>query len=137
MPEPHDLLIHTDPAQIDVVASLYPKMRIILAHLGYPRVDETLYVVRKQRNVWCDISWPYGDINHPSYLYLLWRDMLTALNMGVLNKMVFGTDYPGIRQKPYLDMLLSINRYASHRDLRIPEERLLALLDENVKPLLP
>lgn len=137
MPEPHDLLIHTDPAQIDVVASLYPKMRIILAHLGYPRVDETLYVARKQRNVWCDISWPYGDINHPSYLYLLWRDMLTALNMGVLNKMVFGTDYPGIRQKPYLDMLLSINRYVPHRDLRIPEEMLLAMLDENVKPLLP
>jgi hypothetical protein len=34
-------------------------------------------------------------------------------------------------------MLLSINRYATHRDLRIPEERLLAMLDENVKPLLP
>jgi hypothetical protein len=51
--------------------------------------------------------------------------------------MVFGTDYPGIRQKPYLDMLLSINRYAPHRDLRIPEEMLLAMLDENVKPLLP
>jgi len=137
MPEPRDLLIHTDPAQIDVVASRYPRMRIILAHLGYPRVEETLYVARKQRNVWCDISWPYGDINHPSYLYLLWRDILTALNMGVLNKMVFGTDYPGVRQRPYLDMLLSINKYATHRDLMIPEERLLAMLDENVKPLLP
>lgn len=136
IPEPHDLLYNTDPAQIDVVAGLFPKMKIILAHLGYPRVDETLYVCRKHRNVWCDISWPYGNINHPSYLWLLWRDMLTALNLGVINKMVFGTDYPGIRQKPYLDMLLSINKYAPHRDLQIPSEKLWAMLDENVQPLL-
>lgn len=47
MPEPNDLLRHTDPEQIDVVASCFPKLRIVLAHLGYPRVEETLYVLRK------------------------------------------------------------------------------------------
>jgi len=137
VPEAHDLLTHTDPAQIDVVAKNFPKMRIVLAHLGYPRVDETLYVLRKHKNVYADISWPYGNINHPSYLWLLWRDMLTALNLGVLQKLVFGTDYPGIRQKPYLDMLMSVNKYASHRDLQIPVEKLWAMLDENVQPLMP
>jgi len=137
MPEAHDLLTHTDPAQIDVVAKNFPKMRIILAHLGYPRVDETLYVLRKHKNVYADISWPYGNINHPSYLWLLWKDLLTAMNMGVLQKLVFGTDYPGIRQKPYLDMLMAVNRYAPHRDLQIPAEKLWAMLDENVQPLMP
>ncbi len=137
MPEPHDLLLHTDPAQIDVAASSFPEIRIVLAHLGYPRADETLYVARKHRNVWCDISWPYGDINHPSYLYMLWRDLLTALNLGVLSKMVFGTDYPGVRQRPYVDMLMNINRYAPHDDLKIQQSRLSAILDENVQPLLP
>lgn len=95
MPESHDLLAHTDPAQIDVVAKNFPKMRIVLAHLGYPRVEETLYVLRKHKNVYADISWPYGNINHPSYLWFLWRDILTALNLGVLHKLIFGTDYPG------------------------------------------
>ncbi len=137
MPDPRDLMKHADPALIDAVACSFPKLKIVLAHLGYPRVEETLYIARKHRNVWCDISWPYGDVNHPSYLYLLWRDLLTALNLGVLNKMVFGTDYPGVRQKPYKDMLMSVNRYSTHQDLRIPEERLSAILDENVKPLLP
>jgi predicted TIM-barrel fold metal-dependent hydrolase len=137
MPETHDLLTHTDPSQIDVVAKNFPKMRIVLAHLGYPRVDETLYVLRKHKNVYADISWPYGNINHPSYLWLLWRDMLTALNLGVFQKLVFGTDYPGIRQKPYLDMLMSANKYAPHKDLQIPEEKLWAMLDENVQPLMP
>jgi predicted TIM-barrel fold metal-dependent hydrolase len=137
MPEAHDLLYHTDPAQIDVMAHNFPKLRIILAHLGYPRVDETLYVLRKHKNVYADISWPYGNINHASYLWLLWRDLLTALNMGVIQKLIFGTDYPGIRQKPYLDMLMSVNRYSPHRDLQIPAERLWAMLDENVQPLLP
>ena len=137
MPEPHDLLRHTDPAQIDVIAGCFPKAKFILAHLGYPRVDETLYVTRKHKNVWCDISWPYGNINHPSYLYLLWKDLLTALNLGVIDKIVFGTDYPGIRQKPYIDMLMSVNKYAVDRDLQIPEQKLWAMLDTNVKPLLP
>ena len=137
MPEPHDLLRHTDPAQIDVVASLHPDLRIVLAHLGYPRVDETLYVARKHRNVWCDISWPYGEINHPSYQYMLWRDLLTALNLGVIGKLVFGTDYPGVRQKTYIDILMGVNRYAAHRELRIPEESLRAMLDTNAEPLLP
>jgi predicted TIM-barrel fold metal-dependent hydrolase len=137
MPAPGDLLKHSDPALIDAVACSFPELKIVLAHLGYPRVDETLYVARKHRNVWCDISWPYGDVNHPSYAYMLWRDLLTALNLGVLNKMVFGTDYPGVRQRPYADMLMSVNRYATHPDLRIPEDRLSAIMDENIRPLLP
>jgi predicted TIM-barrel fold metal-dependent hydrolase len=137
MPEPRDLMRHSDPSLIDSVACSFPELRIVLAHLGYPRVEETLYVARKHRNVWCDISWPYGDVNHPSYVYMLWRDLLTALNLGVLNKLVFGTDYPGVRQRPYLDLLMSVNRYAAHPDLMIPEDRLRAILDENAQPLLP
>ena len=137
MPDPGDLLKHSDPALIDVVAHSFPDLKIVLAHLGYPRVDETLYVARKHRNVWCDISWPYGNVDHPSYPYMLWRDLLTALNLGVLNKMVFGTDYPGVRQKPYIDMLMSINRYSTHEDLRISEAGLLSIVGENAQPLLP
>ena len=137
MPEPRDLMKHADPTRIDNVACSFPKLRIVLAHLGYTRVDETLYAARKHKNVWCDISWPYGNVNHPSYVYLLWRNLLTALNLGVLNKMLFGTDYPGVRQRPYMDILISVNRYAAHPDLHIPEDMLSAILDENVQPLLP
>lgn len=137
MPEPHDLLKHSDPAQIDAVASCFPKLRFVLAHLGYPRVDETLYVLRKHKNVWADVSWPYGDINHPSYRYMLWRDLLTALNLGVIDKLVFGTDYPGVRQKFYKELLASVNKYAPHEDLKIPKGKLEALMSDNIKPLLP
>ncbi|TFH17447.1 hypothetical protein E4H04_04980 [Candidatus Bathyarchaeota archaeon] len=137
MPTDYDYLYHTDPAQIDVVAECFPELKIVLAHIGYPRVDETLYVARKHKNVYCDISWPYGDVNHPSFIYLLWKDLLTALNMGVLHKMVFGTDYPGVRQRQYVDMLMDINRYAPHADLMLPMDKIADLMDKNVQPLLP
>jgi hypothetical protein len=137
MPIQYDYLYHTDPAQIDVVAECFPNLKIVLAHLGYPRVDETLYVARKHRNVFCDISWPYGDVDHPSFLYLLWKDLLTALNMGVIHKMIFGTDYPGVRQRPYVNMLMNINRYAPHEDLRLPMDKVSDILDKNIQPLLP
>ena len=137
MPNPYDYMKHNDPAQIDVVAECFPELRIVLAHLGYPRVEETLYVARKHRNVWCDISWPYGDVNHPSFQYMLWRDLLVALNLGVIDKMVFGTDYPGVRQRPYVEMLMGLNRYAHHRDLHIPMDNISGMLDRNIQPLLP
>jgi len=137
MPDPGDLLKHSDPALIDDVAYSFPELKIVLAHLGYPRVDETLYVARKHPNVWCDISWPYGNVNHPSYPFMLWRDLLTALNLGVMKKLVFGTDYPGVRQRPYVDMLMKINRYATHEDLKIPHSLLDSIVTENVEPLLP
>jgi len=44
MSEPGDLLKHLDPTLIDVVAHSSPDLKIILAYLGYPRVDETHYV---------------------------------------------------------------------------------------------
>ena len=87
--------------------------------------------------MYCDISWPYGDVNHPSFIYMLWKDLLTALNMGVMHKMIFGTDYPGVRQRPYVDMLMNINRYAPHSDLHLPMDKVSDMLDKNVQPLLP
>ncbi|MEM2894047.1 MAG: amidohydrolase family protein [Candidatus Bathyarchaeia archaeon] len=137
MPEGYALLRYTDPEQIDVVAACFPELKIILAHLGYPRVEETLYLARKHRNLWMDISWVYGDIRHPSYQYFLWQDLLKALNLGVLDHILFGTDYPGIRQVEYLDMLMSINRYAASPELEIPLKGLEKILGENAKPLLP
>jgi len=132
MPERYDYLYHTDPAQIDVIAECFPSLKIVLAHIGYPRVEETLYVARKHKNVFCDISWPYGNVDHPSFQYFLWRDLLIALNLGVLNKMVFGTDYPGVRQRKYVNMLMNINKYAPHEDLRLPIEKVLDILDRNI-----
>lgn len=137
MPVTYDHLYHTDPAQIDVIAECFPELQIVLAHIGYPRVDETLYVARKHKNVYCDISWPYGNVNHPSFTYLLWKDLLTALNMGVMHKMIFGTDYPGVRQRPYVDMLMNINRYAPHSDLHLPMDKVSNMMDKNIQPLLP
>jgi predicted TIM-barrel fold metal-dependent hydrolase len=137
MPESYALLRHTDPEQIDVVAACFPSLMIILAHLGYPRVEESLYLARKHKNLWLDISWVYGDIRHPSYRYFLWRDLLKALNLGILDHILFGTDYPGISQSEYLDTVMSVNRYAANSELEIPLRALEMILGENARPLLP
>jgi predicted TIM-barrel fold metal-dependent hydrolase len=68
---------------------------------------------------------------------MLWKDLLTALNLGVINKIIFGTDYPGVRQRPCMDMLLNINRYATHEDLKIPQEMLHSMATDNIDPLMP
>jgi len=42
-----------------------------------------------------------------------------------------------VRQRPYVDMLMNLNRYAAHDDLRIPLDKISAMLDRNAQPLLP
>jgi hypothetical protein len=43
----------------------------------------------------------------------------------------------GVHKKPYLGMLMSVNRYTAHEELRLPEASLMAMVNENVKSLLP
>jgi hypothetical protein len=36
-----------------------------------------------------------------------------------------------------MDMLLNINRYATHEDLKIPQEMLHSMATDNIDPLMP
>ena len=68
---------------------------------------------------------------------MLWRELLTSLKLGVLNKIVFGTNYPGVRQSPYVDTPMPVTSYTTHICLRIPEDQPSGILDKNAWPLLP
>src|SRR5690348_16577638 len=44
------------PLQIDQVALRFPRLRIVIAHMGHPWIEDALVVVRKHPNVYADIS---------------------------------------------------------------------------------
>src|SRR5690606_9065839 len=44
------------PALMDQIAIDYPDLKIILAHLGHPWEGETIALIRKQPNLFADIS---------------------------------------------------------------------------------
>ncbi|HEY4265255.1 MAG TPA: amidohydrolase family protein [Micropepsaceae bacterium] len=79
---------HAHPSSIDALAADFPNLTIIMAHPGYPWIDETTAVALHKGNVYWEMSgWA------PKYLPpAIIRDMRGRL----ADKMMFGSDYPSI-----------------------------------------
>ena len=75
--------IHVEP-----VALRYPDLKIVLAHMGHPWFEDCIAVVRKQPNVYGEVSalfyrpWQYYNI------------LMTAQEYLITDKVFFGTDFP-------------------------------------------
>ena len=52
----HSKLEYARPYLFDEVARSFPKLRIIIAQLGQPWVDETICLLAKHQNVFADVS---------------------------------------------------------------------------------
>lgn len=79
---------HAHPLSVDALAADFPQLTIIMAHPGYPWIEETTAVALHKGNVYWEMSgWA------PKYLPpALVRDMRSRLQ----DKVMFGSDYPSI-----------------------------------------
>lgn len=78
----------TQPLLIDGIARAFPNLKQIIAHMGHPWFEDTVIVLRKNANVYADVS---GAFARPHGAY---RAFITAQEWGVLPKLLFGSDYP-------------------------------------------
>lgn len=93
----------TLPRLLDDVASRFPDVRIILAHLGHPYEGETVAVIRKHPNVYSDCSALHY---RPFQLY---HSLMLVQEYGVWDKVLFGSDYPFTSVDASLAGLRSLN----------------------------
>jgi predicted TIM-barrel fold metal-dependent hydrolase len=78
----------TLPRHLDPVATRFPDVRIIMAHLGHPYEGECVVTARKHPNVYADISALHY---RPFQLY---HSLMLVQEYGMWDKVLFGTDYP-------------------------------------------
>lgn len=93
----------TLPRHLDTVATRFPEVRLILAHLGHPYEGECVAVIRKHPNAYADISALHY---RPFQLY---HSLMLVQEYGVWDKVLFGTDYPFTSVRATLDGLRSLN----------------------------
>ncbi len=79
---------HAHPASIDRLAADFPKLKIIMAHPGWPWVDETTAVALHKGNVYWEMS-GWAPKYFPGNLKI---DMRARLQ----DKIMFGSDYPSM-----------------------------------------
>ncbi len=86
---------YSKPEFLDEVCQDFPDLRIIMAHFGWPWPDVTMAVALRNPNVSIDVSgWK------PKYLP---QSIMPYLNGILQDRFLFGTDYPMLRQKEWID----------------------------------
>ncbi|HEY4279982.1 MAG TPA: amidohydrolase family protein [Conexibacter sp.] len=119
------------PLQIDQVAIRFPRLRIVIAHMGHPWIDDALVVVRKHPNVFADVS-----ALHPRP-WQLYNALISALEYGVADKLLFGTDWPFAQLDASVAGLRAVNRFTDGTALpRVPGEVIEGILERPTLTLL-
>ncbi|MEX1231152.1 MAG: amidohydrolase family protein [Planctomycetaceae bacterium] len=93
----------TLPRHLDVVATRFPQVKIIMAHLGHPYEGEAVATARKHPNVYTDIS----ALHYRPFQF--YHSLMLVQEYGVWDKLLFGTDYPFTTINATLAGLRSLN----------------------------
>ena len=80
---------------IDEVCQAFPDLKVVMAHFGWPWPDVAIAIALRNPNVFIDVSgWK------PRHIPL---GIMPYLNGILQDRFLFGTDYPMIRHKEWLD----------------------------------
>jgi predicted TIM-barrel fold metal-dependent hydrolase len=119
------------PLLMDEIAIRYPDLKIIMAHVGHPWQVDTCVVIRKHPNVYADIS---ANFYRP---YSFWEQMVKATEWNVLDKLLFGTDFPVTTVQETIDGLRNINKLVEGTNLpRVSEAKIEEIIHRDSLALL-
>lgn len=120
-----------NPIQLQPLALEFPKLITVIAHMGHPWLAETMVLIRKNRNMYADIS---------ALFYRPWQfynALVTAMEYGVLDRLLLGSDYPFTTPQQTIYKLRDVNRMTENTNLpRIPEKAIEDLIHRDTLGLL-
>ena len=109
------LVRYANPIYIDDVAVKFPKLKMVIAHMGYPCwVREAAEVIRKNKNVYADFS---GTLSltkkfEKTHNESVKKDILWLAAYCGTGKILFGTDYDLYDQGQYVKFLESFTDFS-------------------------
>ncbi|HEX8914074.1 MAG TPA: amidohydrolase family protein [Humisphaera sp.] len=119
------------PYLLDEVARAFPKLRMIVAQIGQPWVEETIVMLGKHQHVLADVS---GLLARPWQAY---NALVSAHQAGVIDKLLFGSDFPYTSATECIEALYSINQMAQGTNLPVvPREMLRGIVERDALSLL-
>ena len=119
------------PYLFDEIARSFPRLRLVIAQLGQPWVDETVCLLGKHPHVYADVS---GLLGRPWQAY---NALITAHQYGVIEKLLFGSDFPYTNATECIEALYSLNQIAQGTNLPVvPRESLRGIVERDALSLL-
>jgi len=124
-------LRYANPMLFEEVALRYPDLILIVPHLGHPWGEDATALIRKQPNVYGDIS---GLVYRPWQLY---NFMVMAHEWGIMPKLLFGTDYPIAAPQETIEGLRNVNNMIEGTKLpKVPMEEIEGIIHRDALKLL-
>ena len=119
------------PALLDAAGRHFRGLRLTIAHVGLPWVDEALFMLTKHPNFFTELSYYIATATGEE----LYRFLVHAQQFFVpLEKLFFGTDYPGFLYDPVAlrAKLLAVNSHAERLGTDpIPQAKLDGIMGDN------
>jgi predicted TIM-barrel fold metal-dependent hydrolase len=86
---------YAHPLVLEEVAQEFPRLRIVIAHFGWPWVEEALLVALKYKNVYLDTSIVYSGTPADALRHVLAERIgLDVLERSLPRQLLFGSNYP-------------------------------------------
>ncbi|MCK4342663.1 MAG: amidohydrolase family protein [Phycisphaerae bacterium] len=121
----------SQPMLLDEVAQEYPELPIVIARLGHPWVEQTVVLLGKHPNVYANVA---GLLPQP---WLSYSALVAAHEYGVMDKLLFGSDFPYRSPAVCIEALYSINQFSHGSNLPpIPREQLRGIVERDALELL-
>ena len=115
------------PYLFDEIARTFPELTIVISSVGWPWTDETLALLAKQPRVYADIA---ALLRRGPEAY---RVLLTAHQLGVSGKLLFGSDFPFATATEAIERLYRVNEIVHGTSApAVPRESLRAILERDV-----
>jgi len=119
------------PMLLDEIAREFRDLRIVISHMGFPWVEETIVLLGKHAHVYADIA---GIMRQP---WLAYNALLAAYEYGVMDKLLFASGFPHRVPAECIEALYSINQLSHGSNLKvIPREQLRGIVERNALTLL-
>ena len=99
------------PILLEDIAMKHPRLKMIIAHMGHPWIDETICLIRKQPNFYADIS----ALHYRPWQF--YNALIIAKEYGVLHKLLFGSDFPFTTPDATIESLRNFNNIVAGSNL--------------------
>jgi predicted TIM-barrel fold metal-dependent hydrolase len=121
-------LKYSNPIMLEDIAIACPDLKMAISHMGHPWETECCVLIRKHKNLFANTSaLHYRPLRH-------YQAFLTALEYGVEDKLVFGSDFPSATTEQALAGLYKVNDIVEGTRMPVfPKEVLDRIVYENWK----
>jgi len=87
------LVKYSMPIHLDEVAVKFPKLKIVMAHLGTPFFSQAMEVLYKNQNVYADLSGFLVDPDDKRCHDFFAREINDVISYALADRMMFGSDF--------------------------------------------